>query len=275
MPIAEINHPSLWQHLLPRLDASSNKYTRGNALIMGGYPITGAARMAALACARTGAGLTTIACPQIALSIYAISMLSVMVRPYDSHDTFHSIISDTRINAYLIGPGAGVSPETKTHVLSILARGKACVLDADAINVFAGNLSTLRNAINAPCVLTPHEGEFKYLFELGDDRKAAALRAAKQIGAVVLLKGSDTLIAHPDGRLVVNNNAPPTLATAGSGDVLAGIITSLLAQGMPALEATTAGVWLHAEAARLFGIGLIAEDLVELLPTVLAGFAEG
>ncbi len=275
MPIAKINHPSLWQHLLPRPDATSNKYTRGSALIVGGYPITGAARLAALACARTGAGITAIASPQIALPIYASSMLSVMVKPFDSDKDFHALIGDERINAYLIGPGAGAMRETMAHSLAILDRNKPCVLDADAIKSFTGHLVALRNAIQAPCVITPHEGEFKHLFELGEDRNSAVVHAAQQTSAVVLLKGSDTLIAHPDGRLIVNKNAPATLATAGSGDVLAGIITSLLAQGLPAFEAAATGAWIHAETARLFGIGLIAEDLIEMLPAVLTGLMEG
>ncbi|HQN65369.1 MAG TPA: NAD(P)H-hydrate dehydratase [Methylophilus sp.] len=275
MTSAKINSPSLWQDLLPKLNAYSNKYTRGSALIVGGYPITGAARLAALACARTGAGITAISSPQIALPIYASSMLSVMVKPYDSDKSFHALISDERISAYLIGPGAGVTHETMAQSLTILSRNKPCVLDADAIKSFTGHLATLRNAIQSPCVLTPHEGEFRHLFELGEDRKNAVLHAAQQTGAIILLKGSDTLVAHPDGRLVINKNAPPTLATAGSGDVLAGIITGLLAQGMPAFEAAMAATWIHAEAARLFGTGLIAEDLIEMLPTVLTGLVEG
>jgi len=266
----KINSPELWQHLLLWPDAASNKYTRGSALIVGGYPITGAARLAALACARVGAGITAIACPQVALPIYASSMMSVMTKPFDSEKDFHALIGDERINAYLIGPGAGLRRETMAQALAILARNKPCVLDADAIKSFTGHLAALRNAIQAPCVITPHEGEFRHLFDLGEDRKSAVMHAAQQTDAVLLLKGSDTFIAHPDGRLVVNKNAPATLATAGSGDVLAGIITGLLAQGMPAFEATMAACWIHAESARLFGVGLIAEDLIEMLPTVLA-----
>lgn len=270
MAIAKTNQPSLWQKLLPKPDAASNKYTRGSALIVGGYPITGAARLAAMACARTGAGITTIACPQIALPIYASSMLSVMTKPFDSDKTFNNLISDARISAYLIGPGAGLSQETRAQAQAILSKASPCVIDADAIKAFAGHQAILRNTIQAPCVLTPHEGEFKHLFDLDDDRNASVTHAARQTGAIVLLKGSDTLIADPEGRLIVNENASPTLATAGSGDVLAGIITGLLAQGMPAFEAAAAATWIHAEAARLFGVGLIAEDLIEMLPTVLA-----
>lgn len=275
MTNTEINNPSLWQHLLPQPDAYSNKYNRGSALIVGGYPITGAARLAALACARAGAGITTIACPQIALPIYASSMLSVMTKPFDSDKTFNMLIGDARISAYLIGPGAGLSQETRAQAQAILSKGNPCVLDADAIKAFTGHQAILRSTIQGPCVITPHDGEFTHLFDLDDDRKASVKRAARQTGAIVLLKGSDTLIADPEGRLIVNENAPPTLATAGSGDVLAGIITGLLAQDMPAFEAAAAGVWIHSECARLFGAGLIAEDLIEMLPTVLAGLAEG
>lgn len=275
MPESKINHPSLWQHLLPRPDAASNKYSRGSALIVGGYPITGAARLAALACARAGAGITTIACPLIALPIYASSMLSVMTKPFDSDKAFNVLISDPRINAYLIGPGAGTSQETRTQAQAILSKGKPCVLDADAIKAFSGHQAILRSTIHGSCILTPHEGEFRHLFELDNDREAAVIHAARQTGAIILLKGSNTIIAHPDGDYIINEDAPATLATAGTGDVLAGVITGLLAQDMPAFEAAAAGVWIHSECARLFGAGLIAEDLIEMLPTVLTELAEG
>ncbi len=266
----KINSPELWQHLLPQPDATSNKYTRGSALIVGGYPITGAARLAALACARSGSGITTIACPQIALPIYASSMLSVMTKPFDSDKAFNNLINDARISAYLIGPGVGLSQETRAQAQAVLSKGTPCVLDADAIKAFTGHQAILRSTIQGPCVITPHEGEFTHLFDLDNDREASVIRAARQTGAIVLLKGSDTLIADPEGRLFVNENAPPTLATAGSGDVLAGILTGLLAQGIPAFEAAAAATWIHGECARLFGVGLIAEDLIEMLPTILA-----
>jgi len=268
------NHPALWQHLLPRPDASSHKYRRGYALIQGGYPITGAARLAALAAARIGAGMTAIAVPEIAFPIYASQLLSIMAKPYANAEQRTALINDNRVSAYLIGPGAGVAEETAAITLQMLRTGKPVVIDADALTSFAACVDKLTQTITATCVLTPHDGEFSRLFGVTPAHELSlritqTQTAASQTGAVVLLKGSQTLIAAPDGRLLVNDNAPPTLATAGAGDVLAGIITGLLAQGMPAFEACAASAWLHAEAANLFGAGLIAEDLPGLLPAAI------
>lgn len=269
-----INHPGLWQHLLPQPDASSHKYRRGYALIQGGYPITGAARLAALAAARIGAGLTAIAVPEIAFAIYASQLLSIMAKPYTTPAQHAALINDNKVSAYLIGPGAGVTEETAETTLQMLGFGKPVVIDADALTSFAGRADRLTQSIAAPCVLTPHDGEFSRLFGVTPAHELSlritqTQTAASQTGAVVLLKGAQTVIATPDGRQAVNNNAPPTLATAGSGDVLAGMITGLLAQGMPAFEASAAAAWLHAEAATLFGPGLIAEDLPGLLPAAI------
>ena len=263
------NLPVLWQSQLPKLKKNSNKYTRGHTVIVGGYPLTGAARLAALAAARAGSGLTTIITPEVAFPIYASALTSIMVRPYKNSKDFRSLVCDSRISAFLIGPGAGVNEETRQHVLTILRTGKSVVLDADAISAFKNDSDKLKCAIDSKCVMTPHEGEFTRLFDLGSDRVRSANNAASTSGAVIVLKGAETIIASPDGRYTVNRNAPPTLATAGSGDVLAGIITSLLAQGMEPFLAASAAVWIHGEAANLFGIGLIAEDLPQLLPKVL------
>lgn len=273
MSTPTINHPALWQHLLPWPDANSHKYNRGSAMIVGGYPLTGAARLSALACARAGAGLTHIICPQQAFIVYASSLLSVLVKPFANDAEFSAQIENPLVHAYLIGPGAGVEASTQQKVLTVLAQKKPTVLDADALSAFENKSSDLFDAIQAPCVLTPHEGEFKRLFALTQDRVASAQTAAKQSKTVIVLKGNTTVIASPDGRCILNEGAPATLATGGSGDVLAGIITSLLAQSMPTFEASAAAVWMHSEAARLFGCGLIAEDLVEMLPTVLSGLA--
>ena len=268
------NTPGLWQSLLPQPHAQSHKYSRGYVLIQGGYPVTGAARLAAMAAARCGAGMTAIAAPELALSIYASALLSVMVKPYASATALQTLINDDRVSSYLIGPGAGISETTKATTLCMLTMGKPVVIDADALTVFAGQTNLLKQKTGANCVLTPHEGEFKKVFELNPasdlpTRITQTVAAAQACGAIVLLKGANTIIASPEGRVLINEHAPPTLATAGAGDVLAGMIASLLGQGMPAFEACAAATWMHAQAARSFGVGLIAEDLPGMIPAVL------
>ncbi len=230
--------------------------------------MTGAARMAARAAARVGAGLTTIAVPEIALPIYATALTSIMVRPIATSHDFDDLLTDRRISALLIGPGAGVGGETRDRALAMLASGRPTVLDADAITSFQEDASELDRAIVDTCIMTPHEGEFRRLFGLPGDKLTRTRAAAKRSGAFVILKGSDTVIAAPDGRAIINTNAPPTLATAGSGDVLSGMILGLLAQKMDPFLAAAAAVWLHGAAATAFGPGLIAEDLPDLLPGV-------
>jgi ADP-dependent NAD(P)H-hydrate dehydratase / NAD(P)H-hydrate epimerase len=263
------NNPALWLSVLPRLQDGGNKYTRGHALISGGYPMTGAARMAGRAAARAGAGLTTIAVSEIALPIYATALTSIMVRPLSAPEDFDQLLGDRRISAFLIGPGAGVGEETRARALAMLGTGRSTLLDADAITSFEDDPPALDRAIVGPCVMTPHEGEFRRLFDPTGDKLTRARAAARRSGALIVLKGSDTVIAAPDGRAIINANAPPTLATAGSGDVLSGIVLGLLAQGMEPFLATAAAVWLHGAAAAAFGPGLLAEDLPDLLPGVL------
>ncbi|MCK1789142.1 NAD(P)H-hydrate dehydratase [Pseudomonas violetae] len=263
------NSPAVWLASLPGVKTTTDKHSRGHALIFGGYPMTGAARMAARGAARAGAGLTTIAVPEIALSIYAAALDSIMVRPWVTPEDIGHLLNGSRFSAWLIGSGAGVDKETFGHVLAMLASGRPTVLDADAITAFQDEPGVLDRAINGPCVLTPHEGEFRRVFDAAGDKLTRTRAAAFRCGAVVVLKGSDTVIAAPDGTAVINANAPPTLATAGSGDVLSGIILGLLAQGMPAFASAAAGVWLHGEAAAEFGPGLLADDLPNLLPGVL------
>ena len=269
------NDPSVWRSQLPRATASSNKYTRGHALLYGGYPMTGASRMAARAAARVGAGLTTIAVPSVAFSIYAAALTSVMVQPLTLEGDLARLLGDSRYTAFLIGPGAGVSDATRKSALQILALARPVLLDADAISVFAGKAAELARAIRGPCVMTPHDGEFARVFDPRTDKLSRARTAARQSGAIIVLKGADTVIAAPDGRAVVNTNAPANLATAGSGDVLGGLILGLLAQGMEAFAAAAAGVWIHSAAAARFGPGLIAEDLPELVPAVLRELDQG
>ncbi len=268
------NTPALWRDAFPPLDAGTQKFARGHALIVGGEVMTGAARMAARAAARAGAGLTSLAVPERAWPVYAAALTSIMVRPLGTEDEFSKLLADTRITAMLIGPGAGVHATTRAHALAMLATSRPVLLDADAITVFKPDPDALFAAIAGPCVLTPHEGEFSRLFQLDGDKLARARGAAAQSGAVIVLKGSDTIVASPDGRNAINANAPPTLATAGAGDVLGGFIAGLLAQGMPAFESSCAGVWLHGAAASSFGPGLLAEDLPDLLPNVLRDLAK-
>lgn len=238
-------------------------------MIVGGYPITGAARLSAMAAARVGSGLVSLLVPEVALPIYASAVTSIMVKPYSSIDAFKTLVAEPRINSFVIGPGAGVNEQTTQQTLSLLALSKPVAIDADALTAFKGDPEMLFAKLKANCVLTPHEGEFCRLFERSDDRVASVQLAAKKSNAIVLLKGHETVIAAPDGTTIINKNAPAYLATGGSGDVLAGLIAGLMAQGMPALYATAAATWIHAEAAKLFGLGLIAEDLPALVPTVL------
>ena len=270
-PSAAANHPDWWLPLFPRPQPEGHKYTRGHALIAGGAAMTGAARLAARAAARLGAGLVTVAAPEPAFAIYAAALAGIIVQPIADGDPFRQLLRDARRNAVLVGPGAGVIPETRDKALAALAAGKRTVLDADGLTVFADDPPALFAAIRSDCVLTPHEGEFARLFDASGSKLDRARHAARASGAVVLLKGNDTVVAAPDGRAAINEGAPPELATAGSGDVLAGMVLALLAQGMPAFTAAAAAVWLHADAARRFGPGLVAEDLVEGLPAVLAG----
>jgi hydroxyethylthiazole kinase-like uncharacterized protein yjeF len=263
------NDPALWLAQLPRPHPSINKYTRGHALLYGGYPMTGASRMAARAAARIGAGLTTIAVPEVAFAIYAAALTSIMVQPLKHADDLARLLSDHRYTAFSIGPGAGVNAATRARALAMLATATPVLLDADAISVFAQSPDELFHAIRGPCVMTPHDGEFERIFDTAGDKLTRARRAARRSGAVIVLKGPDTVIAAPDGRAIINSNAPPTLATAGSGDVLGGLILGLLAQGMDAFPAAAAAVWMHGAAASDFGPGLLAEDLPDLVPAVL------
>lgn len=262
------NDPCVWLDRLPRPYDGGNKYKYGHALLVGGYPTTGAARMAARGAARAGAGLTTVAVPEAALPVYAAALTSIMVRAIGSMQEFDDLLSDTRLSGLLIGPGAGVSEDTRARALAMLRTGRPTLLDADAITVFKDDPASLFRAIVGRCVMTPHEGEFARLFDTSGDKLTRTRAAARRSGAIIVLKGTDTVIAAPDGRAIVNGNAPPTLGTAGSGDVLGGIVLGLLAQGMDPFLSAAAGVWLHGAAATVFGPGLIAEDLPDLLPGI-------
>ena len=278
-PAAFANGPALWYGYYPRVEAEGHKYARGHAVVISGPPhATGAARLSARAALRVGAGLVTVASPLDAVAINAAQLTAIMVAPFDDVGGLAALFADPRHDTWLIGPAAGVGALTRGRVLQILAAAAtAVVLDADALTSFvdATDRETLFASIRCRAgavVLTPHAGEFRRLFPQAAgmaSKLEAARTAASESGAIIVYKGADTVIAHPDGNAAINDNAPPTLATAGSGDVLAGLVAGLLAQKMPALDAAGAAVWLHGEAASQFGLGLIAEDLPEQLPAIL------
>jgi len=269
-PLQWRNDPALWKAELPRLRIDGHKYQRGHVLLRGGDK-PGAALLAGHAALRIGAGLATLALPQEALALPG-GPDALMRQRCDGIPDWRAALKDARRNALLLGPGNGAGAATRQMVLDALATKRPTVLDADALTAFAENPRALFDAIKGPVVLTPHDGEFARLFpDLGMLPKLARTRAAaKMSNAMILLKGADTVIASPDGRAAINANAPPDLATAGAGDVLAGFVTGLLAQGMPAFEAACAATWLHGEAAREGGAGLIADDLPLLVRTPLA-----
>jgi ADP-dependent NAD(P)H-hydrate dehydratase / NAD(P)H-hydrate epimerase len=271
--------PPSWQKSFPVPQIAGHKYARGHAVIVSGdIAATGAARLSARGALRAGAGLVTLASPRDAFAVNAAALTAVMVRATDTVVEFAELLTDRRLDTCVIGPGAGVGARTRDFVLTALSAERRLVLDADALTSFADAPDRLFQAIKAMpdplVVLTPHDGEFPRLFSDISNKnpnrsKLERVRAAaERSGAIVLLKGSDTVVASPDGRAIIAANAPPWLATAGAGDVLAGMIAGLLAQGVPAFEAASIGVWMHGEAAREAGPGLIAEDLPEVLPAV-------
>lgn len=274
-----LNSPALWRATLPDVALDAHKYTRGHAVVVSGpAETTGAARLGARGALRIGAGLVTIASPRAAFPVNAAHSTAVMVRPFTVPNGLADILADGRRNAVLIGPGGGVGQEMRAMVEIVLASGAHTVLDADALTTFAGDASVLGRLVTSRAdravILTPHDGEFRRLFpDVSGSRLQRARTAAERCGAVVVLKGPDTVIAEPSGRAAINANAPPWLATAGSGDVLAGFITGFLAQHMSGFEAACAAVWMHGAAAAAFGPGLIAEDLPEQLPGVLKALA--
>ncbi|WP_428541208.1 NAD(P)H-hydrate dehydratase [Rhodopila sp.] len=257
-PLTFANLPTLWR--LPGLSAEAHKYSRGHVSVVGGAAMTGAARLAAEAARRAGAGMVTIAALGAA-ETYRSGEPGLLV----STDDIGSLLGDERRKVWVCGPGLGAA-QARSVFPALIAANRVVIGDADVFSAFAGDARALRGA----AVLTPHAGEFARVFGApGDDRLAAARAAAARTGAVVLLKGADTIIAAPDGRAAINLSAPPWLATAGAGDVLAGVIAGLLAQGMEAWAAAAAGAWLHGRAAALAGPGLVVEDL---LPALVRAF---
>jgi len=278
------NSPLLWSASYPWPQIDAHKYARGHCLVLSGPAhATGAARLAARGALRIGAGLVSVGCEKDAVAVNAAHLTAIMVKPFDGAKGLGALLADRRLNTVIAGPGLGISPQTRALVEAVLASGARIVLDADALSVFKGEPKSLFTRIKQAAVLTPHEGEFERLFpgllESAASKVEAARTAAARAQAVVLLKGADTVVAAPPqngdgGRAAINTNAPPALATAGAGDVLAGFIGGLLAQGMPGFEAACAATWLHGDAAGRFGSGLIAEDLSEILPESLMSLGE-
>jgi len=283
-PVTFSNEPELWKEKFPRPQRDGHKYDRGHVVVVSGpMHATGAARLASRAALRAGAGLVTVAAPKPALPVLAASLMAVMVREANGAKGLAKLLADARMNTVILGPGQGVGKPTRDTVAVAAKAKRSLVIDADAITSFAGASDVLAKAIRPAqaAVLTPHDGELAKLFGpksklLAIDSKVDRARAAaKALGATVLLKGPGTVVASPDGRASLCNNAPPWLATAGSGDVLAGIVGALLAQGMPAFEAASAAAWLHGEAGNIAGPGMISEDLELALHDVLGRLLDG
>ena len=264
------NRPDAWRTSLPAAGTDTHKYKRGHLVVFsGGATATGAARMAAMAGLRSGAGLVTIAAPEEALAANAAALTAIMLRPIADEAALRRWLEDTRLSAFVLGPAFGAGERARDFALAL--RDRRLVLDADGITSFRDDPQDLFEAFadgETRLVLTPHEGEFARLFpdiagNAALSKVDKALAAAARAHAAVIYKGPDTVIAAPDGRTLINANAPPWLATAGSGDVLAGIVGGLLAQGMPAFEAAAAAVWLHGQAGAHAGKGLTAETLLD------------
>ena len=268
------NSPDLWLSKFPWPTAASHKHSRGRMIVVSGNAwSTGAARLAARAGLRIGAGLVTLLSTPEALAVTGAHLEAVMLQPFETEAELEAAASS--VDVAVIGPAAGVDEATVSNLFALARTGAALVVDADALTVFRHDVSELLSVLDRDDVLTPHQGEFERLFpgllRNSPDRTAATLEASKRAGSIVLLKGNDTVIAAPDGRCVVNRAGSVWLATAGTGDVLAGLIAGLIAQGMDSFDAACAAVWIHSDAAELHGPGLISEDLPGLVPLVLAG----
>jgi len=266
-----VNAPEQWLGGFPWPAPDTHKHLRGHLAVVGGGPwSTGAARLAARGGLRIGAGLVSVLAPREAAGVVAAHLEAVMLRVFDDPEQLARLAEP--MDAMVIGPGAGVGEATRAQVLSVARTGAALVLDADALTVFRDAPDALFATLDRDDVLTPHEGEFARLFPgllAAGDRPLAARTASDRAGVVVVLKGPETVIAAPDGRMAVNPQASPWLATAGTGDVLAGMTGGLIAQGMDSFEAACAAVWIHAACAEAFGPGLISEDLPDQVPGVL------
>ncbi len=267
-----LNTPSLWEHFITEPQPLDHKYSRGACLVVGDGCMPGAIRLATYAARRVGAGLVRLMCKNEEYPIYASSAWGEIVTPIATAKEYLEWATDKRFKALLWGPGALPKQSTLEQALLLLSTKKPCVLDGGALSSFEGNAQLLSSHIHPNVILTPHEGEFIRLFPhlAFLNNKAEKVRnAAIEVGAVVVLKGFDTIIASPSGEVIINANAPATLATAGTGDVLAGMMVGLLAQGLDPFIAAAAAVWMHGDAASRRGLGLIAEDIIEEIPAVL------
>jgi ADP-dependent NAD(P)H-hydrate dehydratase / NAD(P)H-hydrate epimerase len=273
------NTPDLWRDAMADAGLDAHKYQRGSVLVWSGPPLaTGASRLAAIAALRAGAGLVTLAGQRAALMVHAAHVTAIMLRQADGADGLAELLADARYTSLVLGPAMGVGAAARELVSTAMRAGRPCVLDADALTSFAGEPSALAARIaenSAPVVVTPHEGEFARLMgERSGARLDRGRAAAHALGATVVLKGPATVIAAADGRTAIDNNGPPWLATAGSGDVLTGIIGGLMAQGMAGFEAACASVWIHGSAARIAGQGMIADDLALAVSKARHGWKE-
>lgn len=282
------NDTELWEKLLPWADVNSHKFSRGHVVVFsGGVTATGAARLSAAAAARAGAGLVTVIAPDESLPVHAAQLTSVMLRPLQDDAAVVEFFTQRKVRAAVLGPAFGDLQRASELTLSILQSGDldALVLDADGLTAFQDQPQRLFDAAKTSkpsLIVTPHEGEFHRLFgvvvNMQADKVTRARQASSLSNAVVIYKGADTVIAAPDGRAAINSNGNALLATAGSGDVLTGIIASLSAQGMPAFEAACAAVWIHAETANYYAEaapkGMIAEDMPALIPQIWARLAD-
>lgn len=267
-----LNGPALWGKFIKIPDPLDHKYTRGACLVIGTGSMPGAVRLATRAARRIGAGLVRLMCKVEEYPIFATTAWGEVVTPISKAEEFLEWTIDARFHSLLWGTGAFPKESTREQAIVLLASQKPCVLDGGALSSFEGRTQELTSHLHQNVILTPHEGEFQRLFPhlaFLKDKAQKASKAAVESGAVVVLKGYDTIIASPSGEIIINGNAPTTLATAGTGDVLAGLMVGLLAQGLPPFQAAAAGVWIHGEAASRLGLGLIAEDLLEQIPSVL------
>lgn len=268
MPVE--NHPALWIKDFPLPEASRHKYDRGHVVVVAGKKRAGAACLAAFAAQKAGAGVVSLLSPPESALVCRCYRASIMVDEWREGRELAALLRDPHKNTVVIGPGLGTDSDARAAVEAVLPLGLPVVWDGDIFTLYKDDPEVLFSQLSAKDILTPHEGEFARIFpDISGDKLERARLAAKRCSAVVLLKGSDTVIANPDGRVIVNRAAPPTLATAGAGDVLAGLIAGIMAQGMEVFTAAAAASWLHADSAGRYGLGLTAEDIIQTLPQAL------